>query len=1173
MSDPAGKIIRQWLEGKDPEHAIVWLKGNPAQGKSVLAAYLIRCVKECGLQETSRPCLYFFCRHDDEAKRSAKRLLRTIGFTLATIQDGVRAKYLSQIHQGISLANTSASLLAEKLFKEALAPESSIIHCVIDGFDELETRDCRDLASLLGLLASRNIRILVISRPERDIKVELEARKTKFREVKMMPESTNRDIKKAVTSVVEMRLQSLPLESQQKIIETITKKAGGVFLWATLVLDMICRQRSERAIFKALNGLPLATEMKDLYTVIVRKMLKQTESLDDSDDSERELAKAILTWTFCSIRPLALCELECALRLRFGSIVEIENTVRDLTGALIQKGEDNQITAVHATVKEFFMTAEAGDFHILENVGHRYVADVCMDYLNGVNDELPRFLHTDEDSLPQPDEMRDAFPFVEYASQYLFHHLQHCSTSDTLKENVIDFLEGQRVLTWIEALGTFNLVSTLSIAATVIDDTIFSGERQRYGRDLCRIGLQIDEAVRLYPRSVHMTMFPEECKVAQEVRGEFVSCEYPRFEEWPAAKATRSSSQASPKGKNATVSYSPCGEYLVLGQLRLKEKLHVDLDVYRTLTYQRVGCEILPFTFEGKTKVLPLEDHFSFFKICCDAEQKFRVVISFAVGRVVSKRGTEVFSRCIVAEYFSRSPLQNGVWRTEVQLDIPMTPAAPVLDIAMNREGMQILAWHDRVLYYWRIITGVKTTITFTQKILAADFVSIGKDNLVVCIAQGFIRLYDTNCQRLRDLPIGFNPSRAYIDPEGADILLPVSSGGDRYTRLRLIADSKRTRSGSFSFTQSDIVSIRKYFGSFGGSSWEYKIWENGRRRLALETGQTAPAPIYPHPTKPESVLPFISQYGFVVFDDPLCVQPLEVIKSISPTVPGSYHQIDLEQCRRSAFNILEQHKIWLHEHNCRASPCGTYLAFMSCNDASHSRDCESCLTKPSRLGIIDHSTDPPGVCWLDVECCVDFESGRVGFTFDEYCRLLVFSNNNIGVSVYMASAALEFRLEFLGVLRHPEMILPPCIHSKSPSELYFACYSQRMPLEIGKWELKRPSKRPRPSKIRPSHNFERLNVVSAEINSSTLVFITNRGLLGTINISDSNAKVRPHFWFPSHMTMGTNDGIIRCRLKCRKDGHVTIEYNNGEYWHFMVITLGQTLQTEECIVQNGQAL
>src|SRR5262249_44716097 len=151
-----------------------------------------------------------------------------------------------------------------------------------------------------------------------------------------------------------------------------------------------------------------------------------------------------------------------------------------------------------------FMTPEADDLHILENIGHHYVADVCIDYLSGVNDELPRFLHA-EDSLPQPDRLREAFPFVEYASQYLFHHLQHCSTSDSLKARVIDFLEGRRVLTWIEALGAFNLVSTLSIAATVIDNVIFSGECQRYGRDLCRIGLQIDEAVRMYPRSVHMT--------------------------------------------------------------------------------------------------------------------------------------------------------------------------------------------------------------------------------------------------------------------------------------------------------------------------------------------------------------------------------------------------------------------------------------------------------------------------------------------------------------------------------------------------------------------------------------------------------------------------------------------------------------------------------------------
>jgi hypothetical protein len=431
----------------------VWLTGNPAQGKSVLAAYLIqRC------QEAKGHCLYFFCRHNDEAKRSVKRILKTLAFSLLEIEDRVRERYLAQLKQGLSLANISSTLLAEKLFKDALSWRLSPMHCVIDGFDELEPAARRDLATLVSTISALKIRVLIVSRPDREVEDAFTGNRNYVPIIRMNQKRTSRDIRKVVTAEVGRKLHDLPEESQKKVIDTITKKSGGLFLWAKLALDIICRKRLETAIFEALDDLTLASQMKGLYSVIVARI-----SDECSDENERSLAKALLTWTFCSIRPLALSELECALQVRFGAVVGLRRTVRDFSGSLIEIGDDNQVTVIHATVKEFFMSEEAGEYRVNLLQCHKHVAEVCFEYLA----KLPEFLHTKEDSLPESERLRRDYPFIEYAAQYLFNHLEQCQISEPFTNRMIQFLESRQILTWIEALATFELTSVLSFAADV----------------------------------------------------------------------------------------------------------------------------------------------------------------------------------------------------------------------------------------------------------------------------------------------------------------------------------------------------------------------------------------------------------------------------------------------------------------------------------------------------------------------------------------------------------------------------------------------------------------------------------------------------------------------------------------------------------------------------------
>ena len=1142
-SESTGKTLIQWLDGSNDDHKIVWLTGNPAQGKSVFSAYLI---KRC--QESKGRCLYFFCRHDDEAKRSVKRALKTIAFSLSEYEDPVRERYLAQMKQGISLANIiSATVLAEKLFRGALAsilPQP--LHCVIDGFDELAPADRRDFAKLLPTITALNIRILIVSRPDREVEDAFEEKETHVQIICMDENRTSEDIRRVVTERVGRRLYDLPEDSKKTIIDTITRKSGGLFLWATLAVEIICRKRLEKAIFKALDNLPLESEMKGLYSVIVARI-----SAECSDEGERSLAKALLTWTFCSIRPLLLSELQCALHLRFGGIVGLRKSVRDLSGSLIQIGYDNQVTVVHATVKEFFMSEDAGEFRVSGPLSHDYVAEACLDY---ILETLPEFLHEQEDSSPEPGRLRQKYPFIEYATQYLFNHLQQCQLSDGLKDRIIKFLQGRRSLTWIEALATFEWTNVLSFAGDVVERSGIHEKAKTYGSDLRRIALLIDEAVITFPRTVHSSLsslFPDSCAIAREVRDELVSFAKPSLVEWPAAKATRRRSDVWTAGMKSTIAFSPCGEYLVFGQMP-ESASPIDLAIYETQTYQRVN-KIPSFAFNPSVlnkNVLPLGDKFAFFQIRFDASQNVRIVIAFAVGRIILEG--KIFSRCIMAEYSSQSPLQAGVWQQK-PFDVPLTRGTPAVHVAMNPRGRQIVAWFDRVLQLWRSIGTGSLTFDTRHEVLSSDFVVVNQNIFAICVTRDSVQIYDVGTRRLMsDLPYGcgFPVDKAFIDPSGRAVLLASDRRSPRrHSLLRLHVDSRRNI--SLSVEQCLDPGVQHYSGRFRRSAWDYEIWETIKGRILVAQGESAPSQIYPHPFKRESLLqPSVCQYAFVVFDD-MPSASIPIVFQYETTQPAQQ-----ESPLDPYFAILERaearDRFPRHPSNCKLSLCGMFFAAIGCDRMHHSSDCVDCVTKPCRLAVIDRSSTRPSLRWPLEERDVH-SGGRIDVSFDQFGRLVVFTDYSTGFTVHVGDPFTKFRLSYLGLLRCPDMALPPLVHTRSRSEIYFACYSRRMPLEIWKWESRHST-----DSLDLYRELDGVSIVTAVLVSSILVFISDMGWLGTVPLLDQNARAVNHFLLASEIITPLKDGG---KMTCDFDGLVTIEAGDGQWWQFTVYSLCQYLQ------------
>lgn len=112
-----------------------------------------------------------------------------------------------------------------------------------------------------------------------------------------------------INSLVKKKSKLFNVDSddyREVLAQKVIDKAQGSFLWTILVLDEISNAYSKEEIESILQEIP--PEMENLYCRTLQTMSRIPRG--------KQLAKTILTWTACSIRPLLLAELDGAIRIQ-----------------------------------------------------------------------------------------------------------------------------------------------------------------------------------------------------------------------------------------------------------------------------------------------------------------------------------------------------------------------------------------------------------------------------------------------------------------------------------------------------------------------------------------------------------------------------------------------------------------------------------------------------------------------------------------------------------------------------------------------------------------------------------------------------------------------------------------------------------------------------------------
>lgn len=444
--------FREWLNENTTDSQLLWLTGLPASGKSVISAYIIEYIQKQG-----KDCQYFFFHFGESSMHtSGSFLLRSLALQLAKCYESVRTSLVALYNEGTRLGNAEPRMIWQKAFVATILriqfPRP--IYWVIDALDESESSLAivRMLNNLQNI--SSSLRIMITSR-RTDLLANAFHHLQTFIPViarSIDIEDTLPDIKSYVANAMD----TLPgnEETRQKIISKVLEKSAGCFLWVRLAIEEVQNMgHTQAGIEAALEDVP--AEMDKFYQ-------RAFETISRLHPQNQTLAKEIIRWAICSVRPLTLEELACALLPSAGQILDIERTTLTLSAHLLVVDRRQRVLPVHQTVRDFLLKSTHSEFGIVKQRDHETLARACLDFLNQNSSKLASY----------PSQILDLrrgssndSSFMDYAASSWSDHLRLAKAdSEMLLDSLVKFFQNT-VLAWIAFISFSQNLYTLTHTA------------------------------------------------------------------------------------------------------------------------------------------------------------------------------------------------------------------------------------------------------------------------------------------------------------------------------------------------------------------------------------------------------------------------------------------------------------------------------------------------------------------------------------------------------------------------------------------------------------------------------------------------------------------------------------------------------------------------------------
>ena len=298
-----------WLIEDSPQ--LLWLSGGPGIGKTMISSFMVEELARLAERSSQITLAYYFCDDKDEKRKSATAILRGLLLQL------LRQRPMLFKHIQPELAVSRDNLFTNfhglwRIFDGILKdPEAGEVFCLIDALDECEKESRQsfltNLTELFTSLQSKKkiFKFVVTSRPENDIEESLTATSPSIRNIRVDTGKINDDLSKFINIKVDELSNKKKYQPNQKdkIKRTLTDKAGGTFLYVSLVLHELQKAKIFSQVIEKLQKLP--SDLNEVYDRILRQIEPGCE----------QVAELVLCWVAVARRPLTVDELAMARAL------------------------------------------------------------------------------------------------------------------------------------------------------------------------------------------------------------------------------------------------------------------------------------------------------------------------------------------------------------------------------------------------------------------------------------------------------------------------------------------------------------------------------------------------------------------------------------------------------------------------------------------------------------------------------------------------------------------------------------------------------------------------------------------------------------------------------------------------------------------------------------------
>ena len=457
----------RWLDPAcySDHHGFLWISGKPGSGKSTLMKFLLSdVVKTASRQPETAVVSFFFNARGTELEKSTLGLYRSLLFQILTKFSDLQ--WLVDSQQDVDSYHTLDTL--QTLFQNTVgALQHRKLICFIDALDECDEEQVTTMIELfeeLGETAEVNgtqFYICLSSRHYPHVEIQPCLRRT----LEDQPGHTA-DIEKYVSA--KLRPASRNDKVSTEISSLILEKAGGVFMWVVLVIDILNKELRDggvTTIKKHLQSLP--SGLTDLFRQVILR-----------DSAKNDSLLLCIQWILFAKRPLRVEEYYYALHSGLDQGDEVllardpDFVTREYMNLFVTSSSKGlaEVTRtkkaivqfIHESVRDFLLK-EDGLRHLFsahernfEAHSHNQLKKCCQLYLGvDVSSHQPAFGKGRTVSSRKSIQgiVSEEFPFLRYATSYLLYHADIAETFVSQDE----FLDGFNLDQWLSCHRLFEI--------------------------------------------------------------------------------------------------------------------------------------------------------------------------------------------------------------------------------------------------------------------------------------------------------------------------------------------------------------------------------------------------------------------------------------------------------------------------------------------------------------------------------------------------------------------------------------------------------------------------------------------------------------------------------------------------------------------------------------------